>query len=187
MKKLSKSLIVLLLIALAWPGTSSATHCNASFTTDISGLLNLFTLTPQTMSNTCTVSGCDDYFDMALLAGQSVTLSFCNNGGTSNFDTGLSSWNGPGFTTLVMCVDDVCGLNSEMTFVAPSDDTYRLRIGGFGGTNGTYTLAYWANFNQTTTAAIPTMSEWGLIAFGLMFLCFGAVSFARRREAELAG
>ena len=32
---------------------------------------------------------------------------------------------------------------------------------------------------------IPTTSEWGLIAFGLMFLSLGAIILVRRREAAV--
>ena len=184
MKKVIIQLCFSFLLLLLGVTSGYSTHCNANFSTDISGVLNPFNPSPQTLTRTCTISGCDDYFDMSLLAGQSVTLSFCNNGGTSNFDTGLSAWNGAGFTTNLVCVDDVCGLNSEMTFVAPANDTYRFRIGGFSGASGTYTLAYSASFSQAPVAGveIPTVSEWGLIFLGLMFMSFASVSMRRKRQ-----
>jgi hypothetical protein len=108
----------------------------------------------QVVSEDCTGDpGCNDYFDVVLEAGDPLSLSFCPTDGSANFDTGLSLWSGPGFSTLLACNDDFCGLSSQLNFTAPAAGIYRVRIGGFSGDSGSYTLAYTAPAGSTIIGA----------------------------------
>jgi hypothetical protein len=136
---------------LSLPDVAFATHCDATFNTDIGPIMDQPNGTTQTVSEDCTGdNGCNDYFDIILAASDPLSLTLCGPNGTANFDTGLSVWSGPpGFTTQQSCNDDFCGLQSQLNFVAPAAGTYRVRIGGFGGSSGSYTLAYTAPSSST--------------------------------------
>jgi hypothetical protein len=142
-------------VVLGLPDRASASHCNSTFNEDIGPTMDFPNGATQTVSGDCTGgSGCNDYFDIVLEAGDPLLLSFCPTSGSANFDTGLSVWSGPpGFTTLLVCNDDFCGLQSQLTFVAPAAGAYRVRIGGFGGSSGSYTLAYTAPVGSTIIGA----------------------------------
>lgn len=131
-------------VGIAQNGIIVKNHCDATFVSDIGPEFDRQPDgTIQTVTRDCTGQpGCNEFFDMALRTGDQVFLTFCQNGGTVDFDTGLSVWSGnPQFDLLQACVDDSCGFASELTFTALSDDTFRFRVGGFGGASGRYTLA----------------------------------------------
>ena len=146
---------------LALSDVAFANHCSAIYNTDIGPMMETPDGTIQTVSEDCTGdSGCNDYFDMILAAGDQVFLTFCSSGGTANFDTGLSVWSGPpGFISNRACSDDFCAFLSQVTFVASVAGTYRMRIGGFSGASGSYTLAYSAPLGSTIIGAIPICFE----------------------------
>jgi hypothetical protein len=131
------------------------THCDPNFGTDIGanfpGQSNGVFIT---VAGDCTATpGCDDYFDLDCAGGETITATFCNNGGSSPFDTGISTWNGG---TNLDCNDDSCGLQSELVTALPgAAGTYRVRIGGFGGDSGPYTLAFQAPSSCTIVGAVP--------------------------------
>lgn len=138
------------------PGGAPETHCDPNFTGNdlgpsFPGQSNgSFIL----VSGDCSATpGCDDYFDIACAGGETITGSFCSNGGTADFDTGISTWSG---TTNLDCNDDTCGLQAELTTVLPAaPGTYRVRIGGFGGDSGTYTLAFQAPATCSIVGGVP--------------------------------
>ena len=139
------------------PQETPESHCDASYAVDIGPNV---TAQPdgtwQTVSGDCTgISGCDHYFDFTCLGGEAVILSFCQMGGTADFDTGLSTWSGAGFPTQESCNDDTCSLLSEVSWTVPAGGTYRMRVGAFGGGSGTYTLAYQMPATCTIENAIP--------------------------------
>lgn len=143
MKKVGLFSLVVGAALFAGAGPALALHCSAVFSTNIAPFMAQPNGTFQIVSQDCTGdAGCNDYFDITLLAGDTLNLTFCSNGGTATFDTALSVWDGPGFGTLRVCNDDFCGLLSQVTFVAPADGIYRVRVGGFGAASGRYTLAY---------------------------------------------
>jgi subtilisin-like proprotein convertase family protein len=135
------SLIGIAAVFLFIPGTAQAAHCDADFGFDITSNLDLNTGTGVYFGNCAGVSGCDDYLDLTLNAGDSVHLDTCAG---ASFDTGLAAWGPPytGNNPSGACFDDQCGAQSSLDFVAPSANTYRFRIGGFGGASGSYTLTY---------------------------------------------
>jgi len=109
-----------------------------------------------TVDGDCTaVPGCDDFFDVDCVGGEILEMSFCSNGGTANFDTGLSTWNDASFTTLNGCNDDFCAtLLSELSVTAVAGMN-RVRVGGFGTSTGTYTLAFRAPATCSIVGAVP--------------------------------
>ena len=135
------------------------THCDPSFTgSDIGasfpGQSNGIYVTA---SSDCTgVPGCDDYFDIACAGGETITVSFCNGGGTADFDTGLSTWDSGLGPVFLDCDDDTCAQLSDLTTVLPSTpDTYRVRIGAFGAAGGTYTVAFRAPASCSILGVVP--------------------------------
>ncbi len=106
----------------------------------------------RSYSDDCTwTSSCDDYFDLYMPAGTTLEVSLCSNGGWANWDTTLGVYSGPGFSTLETCDDDYCALfgPSEIYFQAPSSGTYRIRVGGWFGDSGPYTIGY--RWSQSAT------------------------------------
>jgi len=131
------------------------THCDPNFGTDIGGnFAGQSNGAFITVAGDCTATpGCDDYFDLNCAGGETITATFCANGGSSPFDTGISTWDGG---TNLDCNDDTCGLQSELTTALPAAaGTYRVRIGGFGGDAGAYTLAFQAPATCTIVGAVP--------------------------------
>ena len=145
---------------LAMPTPARATHCNATFNQDIGPGMGQPTGSIQLYSGNCSgSSGCNQYFDITLNAGGAVFLSFCSSGGFASWDTGFSAWDGAGYTAMRMCVDDTCGLQTETTFVAPYTGTFRIRVGGWGGSSGAYTLAWSAPAGSVIGGAGPIDSD----------------------------
>lgn len=139
--------------ALADKAPGPENHCDPEFVFDIGPL---FLQQPNgsfiTTSNDCTVRpGCDDYFDLVCGGGETVTVSFCQGGGSAAWDTGLSNWVGG---VLDQCSDDFCGLQSEITFSAVAG-SQRVRVGGFADDSGPYTLAINAPSTCDITGAVP--------------------------------
>jgi len=71
--------------------------------------------------------------------GYDITASLCGSG----YDTQLDIYTGS-CGSLVNnggCNDDFCGLQSELTWTSTLGETYHIRVHGFGGNTGPYTLA----------------------------------------------
>lgn len=78
-------------------------------------------------------------------AGETYFFTFCSNGGTADYDTCLDLWDDAGGVcggSYYLCNDDTCGLLSQLTWVAPADGEYVLRVAGFSSSTGNYTLFY---------------------------------------------
>ena len=75
-------------------------------------------------------------------AGTTYIFSFCEEGGGALFDSGLSIWGAACTGSALACNDDFCGLESRLEWIAPSSGTFVVRVGGFGGNVGPFTLAY---------------------------------------------
>jgi hypothetical protein len=137
----------------------------------------------QAVTGDCTADpGCNDWFEITCSAGDVLDLTFCANGGSSPFDTGLSVWT----TGAVQedCNDDFCGLQSELSFVFPDSNPHWVRIGGFGGDASPYTLAYQAPAGCIITGApVPTVNEIGLLVLTLLLALAGGTALFRRRLA----
>ncbi|MCF8258469.1 MAG: proprotein convertase P-domain-containing protein [Flavobacteriales bacterium] len=70
--------------------------------------------------------------------GYGITASLCGSG----YDTKIAVFTGD--CGALVCVggnDDVCGLQSELTWTSTLGETYRIRVHGFGGATGAYNLA----------------------------------------------
>lgn len=152
-------LLALPSLALADKGTSGTrSHCNTP-TVPSDG-----TLTPdpgwETIAGSTVGDASGEYvYDFCVIQGATYTFSFCQEGGSATYDTGLSIWNLG--LTLELCNDDFCGLQSELSWVAPADGTYLIRIGGFGGQTGDYVLAYTSDANCNPVSVDP--STWGQV------------------------
>jgi hypothetical protein len=103
------------------------------------------TLTPapasefQTVSDRIEERGNKDY---CFTATEGVIYNFTTcDPGSADFDTIIEVLNNSG-TTVLAANDDFCGLQSSVTWQAPSSGTFRVRILGFGSESGKFTLAY---------------------------------------------
>ncbi len=68
-----------------------------------------------------------------------VTISTC--GSTNSYDTVISAYTGTcGALTQIACNDDSCALLSQTTFSGTAGVTYYIRVAGFQGATGNFTL-----------------------------------------------
>lgn len=95
----------------------------------------------QTHSDAIDVGACKVY-QVGLSAGDSAEFTFCDGGGTADFDTYLTLRNGA--CEIVASNDDTCGLLSEIEYEVPMSGVYYLEVNSccVGGSGGSYTLAY---------------------------------------------
>ena len=125
------------------PGIVIQTHCNQC--SEIESSISP-TLAWQTVSGSTLNASDGDYsYSFCATAGSTYTFSFCQQGGTADYDTGLSIFGRAGGACdpfLQVCTDDFCGLLSEIIWVAPTNGEYVIKVGGFGGSTGNYTLAF---------------------------------------------
>ena len=69
--------------------------------------------------------------------GANITASLCG----SAYDTKIDIYTGScGSLTSVVCNDDFCGFQSEVTWLSVAATTYYIRVHGFVGATGSYTL-----------------------------------------------
>ncbi len=68
-----------------------------------------------------------------------VNVSTCPG---ATYDTALAVYSGcPGtFANLITCNDDACGLQSGVAFQGDAGETYLIRVSGFSGESGNFTL-----------------------------------------------
>ena len=155
--KLSVLAVCALLMTTGVLVAQEETHCAAVFTTDIAPGMTQSNGEWMTVSRNCSGNtSCDDYFDIECEnEGDEVNVSFCTNGGGSNFDTGLSVWSMP--ATQEACNDDACeDFQASLDFIAPAGDVYRVRIGSESVDQaGSYTLAYRASSSCRIVGAVP--------------------------------
>jgi hypothetical protein len=87
------------------------------------------------------------YLTFSGTAGLRYTFSFCTGGGTASYDTEITillNSSGAGIQVPGAYNDDYCGSSSEITFVPPSSNSYRVLITEFSCLSNTtcVTLAY---------------------------------------------
>lgn len=88
----------------------------------------------------CGLISADVWYDWTNGAtGGSTTVSFCGAGNTYDtvvqvFDTAACLGASLG------CVDDFCGLQSQITFTAVPAGVYKIRVGGFNGATGSFSF-----------------------------------------------
>ncbi len=160
-------LAIAALFCLALPLTASAqkggdTHCDPC--PDVEGSLSPTGAWQLEQGTTVGATNGDYSYEFCAIAGGGYTFTFCQQGGTADFDTGLSIWplqgGACGGGSPLACNDDTCGLLSELTWIAPADGMYVVRIGGFGGSTGDYVLAYSGRECGATPVEPAT---WGMI------------------------
>lgn len=110
----------------------------------------------QTVAGDCTgVPNCEDFFDITLEEGDILYLSFCSNGGSANFESELSVFDGPLEWGSYPCVNDECGDDAELSYVAGVTGTHRIRISHaqpiLAPADGNYVLAYSAPAGRVIT------------------------------------
>ncbi len=73
--------------------------------------------------------------------GGAITASLC--GGGTNYDSQLDVYTGAcgALTNIGGCNDDFCGLQSQMTWTSTLGVVYRIRVHGFSGSTGNFSLA----------------------------------------------
>ena len=83
--------------------------------------------------------------------GGTITASLC--GGGTTYDSQLDVYTGAcgSLTNIGGCNDDFCGLQSEMTWTSTLGTTYLIRVHGFAGDFGPYTLTVTCVFPCTIT------------------------------------
>ena len=85
----------------------------------------------------CAAGGSDIWYYYVSTSNNPVTVQTC--GGITDYDTALMILDQCGGTILV-CLDDFCGLQTSVTFAATSGTTYYIALGGFVGSQGNATL-----------------------------------------------
>ncbi len=106
----------------------------------------------------CGSGGSDIWFAYTAVGiGNTVTVSACGSG----YDTVLEAYSGTcGTLTSLVCNDDSCGLQSQLSFVTSALGTYFVRVGGFAGASGTGSLTVTdtpapPQFDLTFTDVLP--------------------------------
>jgi len=98
-------------------------------------------------------------FQFCAVAGETYTFSFCQGGGTADYDTALSIQGPDACGEYLECNDDTCGLLSEVVFVAPADGNYIVSIDAYSANMGLYDMAYMGMPCTTATAE----ETWGTL------------------------
>ncbi len=86
--------------------------------------------------------------------GTPITASLCG----SSYDTKIDVYTGACgvLTNIGGCNDDFCGLQSQMTWTSTLGVVYRIRVHGFGGSTGNFTLAVTCLATPPPCLALPT-------------------------------
>lgn len=119
--------------------------------TACTGGTNAGTLTPGTAYSTTPVTS-GHYFVINAVCGYTYTFSFCNGGGSATFDTQITI-NQTDNTTQLAYNDDNCGLQSEVSWTAPSNQTIHVLVSQYNCNNSgavSGTLAYQATAPSTS-------------------------------------
>ena len=84
----------------------------------------------------CALGGNDVWFSFTPVCDGTYSFQTC---GTSSYDTCLELFDGGcGALNPIVCNDDSCGLQSEVSAPMMAGVTYHLRVGGFNGATGTF-------------------------------------------------
>jgi hypothetical protein len=139
----SRFSLLALVVAVAASGHTLAQDNCANAVAVITGSNGPFTNVGATTSTPgwpCGAAANDVWFSYVATATGPVTASTCG----SSLDTTLEVFNGSGGCAAMVslgCNDDTCGLQSSVTISATVGTTYFLRVGGFSGASGTFSLS----------------------------------------------
>ncbi len=87
----------------------------------------------------CATGGNDVWFSYVAPAAGTLTADTCGSG----FDTALEIFDGTagcGSLVSLLCNDDSCGLQSSVTVPVTSGTTYLIRVGGYNGATGSFSV-----------------------------------------------
>ncbi|MGH7150187.1 MAG: hypothetical protein ACREIU_05800, partial [Planctomycetota bacterium] len=100
---------------------------------------------------TCGAGTNDVWYSYAASCTGIATFSFCS-GGTANYDTVIEAFSGScAALNLLACNDDACsGGRSQLSVPVTAGTVYLVRVGGFGGEVGNFTLGI-----SCSPAALP--------------------------------
>ncbi len=95
----------------------------------------------QTSSSSIVAGGCKMY-EVYMYAGTEYVFTFCEGGGSANYDTYLKLYNSS--CTQVAANDDYCGIYSQISYTPSTSGYHYLEVNSCctGGSGGNYTLAY---------------------------------------------
>jgi hypothetical protein len=97
----------------------------------------------QTVTGTTIGQPNSEYaYGFCAVAGGTYTFTFCAGGGSATYDSAMSIQGPTSCGAYLACVDDFCGLQTELTWTAGAGGDYIIVIDGFGSNVGDYTLAY---------------------------------------------
>jgi len=115
----------------------------------------------------CGAFGADVWYDWTAGATGPTTAALC--GVPTNYDTTLEIRDTAAcFGAVLGCSDDACpGFKSAVTFPAVIGSVYKIRIGGFGGSTGSYELVISAPMPPPAndSCATPTLYAGGVVAW----------------------
>jgi hypothetical protein len=95
------------------------------------------TASPSAPAWPCVSGGPDLWYRYAATTNDQIIISLCGSG----YDTALEVFTGTcASLASLVCLDDSCGLQTELAINGSSGTTYYFRIGGFGGQSGSGTL-----------------------------------------------
>lgn len=86
----------------------------------------------------CALGGSDVWFVYTATCDGTATISLCSQ---REFDTAIEAFAGScGALTSLGCNDDACGLVSEIAIAVTLGNSYYVRVGGFSGATGNFTV-----------------------------------------------
>ncbi|MCB9882173.1 MAG: hypothetical protein H6834_10305 [Planctomycetes bacterium] len=129
-------------LTLGYVGTIANDECSAAVPVEI-GTSGPYTNVGSTTSSpawSCGNGACDVWFSHTARCNGTLTIDTCAG---SNYDTTLEVFTGLGCAALssLQCNDDTCGLQSRVSVPVSMGTTYFMRVGGFSGSTGTFTLS----------------------------------------------
>ncbi len=112
----------------------------------------------------CAAGGSDVWFSLTVGCQLNLEINTCAG---SSFDTALEVLSGAcGSLVSLGCSDDFCGLQSSVSFLATPGVTYYVRVGGFAGGQGTFTLDVIAGGNGAFFELQPRLGQASIVATG---------------------
>jgi hypothetical protein len=149
---MKKLFITLAIIAITWQTVYS--QCTG-------GTADGALAAPTTSFQTAAFAGAGLYKTFNGTAGTYYVFSFCSGaGGSANYDTEITVLDNNGATLSNAYQDDFCGLNAELTWQAPSTNTYRVLVTRYncqntGGSAATLAYRQLPAINTITPASLP--------------------------------
>ncbi|MBI1849448.1 MAG: hypothetical protein HYR85_03785 [Planctomycetes bacterium] len=99
--------------------------------------------TTSSPTGSCGVMGSDVWYSYTATCTGLVRASFCAQyGGMASYDSQIAIFTGDcANLNEIACNDDFCGLQSNVVFPVVAGTTYFIAVGGFAGSQGSFTLS----------------------------------------------